>query len=137
MLEEKKPKNVPLTRDQQHKIRALIRTWKTKFTWKRLVDAASTELKIDISRQSLQGYDAIKHDYDAKKAEYRGVTPEIANRVTMSDIKAQEKIEKLEAELKIKNETIDKQLVLIRTMLANANEITNYDVQNIMAPRRD
>jgi hypothetical protein len=135
--DSKKQNNIPLTRDEQHKIRALIRTWKTKFTWDLLVDAVLSELEIKISRQSLQGYKGIKDDYDCKKAEFRGVTPEIAKRVTMSDVDQLEKIERLEAEVKIKNEIIEKQLVLIKVMLANASEIPNYDISNITKPRND
>lgn len=133
----KKHKNVPLTRSEQHKILALIRTWKTKFTWELLVKAIFSELEIETTRQTLQGYEGIKKEYDNKKAQFRGVTPEIVKRVTMSDVEQLKKIERLEVELAIKDETIEKQLVYIRTMLANANEIPNYDISNITKPRND
>lgn len=136
----KKHTNVPLTRDEQDKIRALIRTWKTKFTWDLLVDAALSKLEITISRQALSSrtlYKAINDDYHAKKAEFRGVTPEITKRVTMSDVKQLEKIDELEAEIMIKKEIIEKQLVFIKNMLANASEIPNYAISNITKPRND
>lgn len=138
--ESKKTNNVPLTRNEQHKIRALIRAWKTKFTWDLLVEKAFSQLKIDISRQSLSSptvYKAINDDYHAKKGELRGVTPEIVKRITMSDVDMLEEIEQLKAELKIKDEQIEKQLALIKRMLANAQEIPNYDLSNIMKPRND
>ncbi len=138
--DSKKQKNVPLTRDEQHEIRAMIRTWKTKFTWDLLVVKVFSQLKIDITRQSLSSptvYKAINDDYHAKKAELRGVTPEIAKRVTMSDVELLKKIEQLEAVIAVKNDTIAKQYVYIRTMMANAEEIPNYDHSNILKPRRD
>ena len=138
--DSKEQKNVPLTRDEQHQIRALIRTWKTKFTWDLLVDAVLSKLEIKISRQALSSatlYKAINEEYHAKKAEFRGVTPEIVKRVTMSDIQQLEKIERLEATIEIKDETIEKQLVFIKIMLANAQEIPNYDISNITKPRND
>jgi hypothetical protein len=133
----KRHKNVPLTRSEQHKIRALIRQWKTKFGWELLVKAINSELDIEITRQSLQGYTSIKDEYNDKKAQFRGVTPEITKRVTMSDVEQLKKIEQLKAELAIKNEIIEKQLVYIKTMLANAIEIPNYDISNITKPRND
>jgi len=135
--DSKKRKNVPFTRSEQHKIRALIRPWKTKFSWELLVKAIFSELEIVTTRQTLQGYKGIKAEYDDKKAEFRGVTPEIVKRVTMSDVEQLKKIERLGAELAIKDEIIEKQLVYIRTMLANANEISNYDISNITKPRND
>lgn len=133
----KKQNNVPLTRDEQHKIRALIKTWKTKFTWDLLVDAIKSNLEITTTRQTLPTYRAIKKEYGDKKAEFRGVTPEIAKRVTMSDVEQLKKIERLDAEILIKNEIIEKQLVLLRTMMANASEIPNYDISNLLKPRND
>lgn len=135
--DSKRHKNVPLTRSEQHKIRALIRQWKTKFGWELLVKAINSELDIEITRQSLQGYTSIKDEYNDKKAQFRGVTPEITKRVTMSDVEQLKKIEQLKAELAIKNEIIEKQLVYIKTMLANAIEIPNYDISNITKPRND
>ncbi|NQY63161.1 MAG: hypothetical protein HRT38_05415 [Alteromonadaceae bacterium] len=142
MSEEKSKEqnNVPLTRDEQHDVRAIINTWKKKLTWDLLVDKILSQLKIKISRQSLSNpkvYKAINDDYHAKKAELRGITPEIAKRVTMSDVAMLEKIERLEAKVKIKDDTIEKQLVLIKVMLANASEIPNYDITNITKPRND
>jgi len=142
MLEKstEKATNISLTRDEQHKIRALIRTWKTRFTWDLLVDAALSELEIKISRQSLSSptsYKAINDDYHAKKTELRGVTPEIVKKITMSDVDLTKKIAQLSALAKIKDEQIEKQMALIKRMLANAQEIPNYDLPNIMKPRND
>lgn len=132
-----KPSNIALDSNQQRKIRTLIRVWSTKFNWKLLVDAIKDDLGITISRQSLNTYDGIKNEYDAKKAEFRGVTPDIAKRVTMSDVNKEKKIEQLEAELKIKQEDIDRQLCLVRRMLANALELPNCSVDDLLKERND
>lgn len=137
-----KTNNIPLTRKEQHKIRALIRSWKTNFTWELLVKAVLSELEIKISRQALssKSYIAINEEYHDKKDELRGITPEIVKniiRIKMSDVDLIEKIERLEAEVEIKDEQIEKQFALIQRMLANALEIPNYDVPNLIKPRND
>lgn len=138
--ESKKQNNEPLTRNEQHKIRALIRVWKTKFTWDLLVAAALSKLKIKISRQALSSatlYKAINDEYHKKKAALRGVTAEVTKIITMSDVDLAEKVEEQNALIQIKDEQIEKQLALIKRMLANAQEIPNYDLSNLMKPRND
>jgi phage terminase large subunit GpA-like protein len=134
----KKATNIPLTRDEQHEIRALIRTWKKKFTWDLLVEAALSEKEIEITRQALSNrkkYKTINNDYHDKKAELRGVTPKIVKTITMSGVALSEKVDQLNALVDIKNEQIEKQFAIILRMLANAQEIPNYDLPNIMKPQ--
>ncbi len=134
---QKKARNIPLTRNEQHKIQALIRSWKTKFTWDLLVEKIQSKLGISTTRQTLPTYGTIDKEYHKKKAELRGITPEITKKITMSDVDLAEKVDELNELIEIKDETIEKQLAYIKTILANANEIPNYDISNLVKPRND
>lgn len=132
-----KQSNTPLTSKQIRQIKVLINQWTSKFGWKELVNACKSQLGITISRVSLSGYDSIKNAYDVKKAEFRGVTPEITKRITMSKINQLQRADKLQAENDVLKETIDKQHAMIRRMLANAQSIPNIDLNDLMKIRND
>jgi hypothetical protein len=132
-----KPSNTPLTSKQQRQIKTLIQGWTTKFGWAELVSAIKSKLEIEISRQSLNGYVGIKKAYTDKKAEFRGVTPDIVKRITMSDVDLLASNEKLKKELKSKEETIELQLAMIRRILANAQSIPNINLNDLMRVRND
>jgi hypothetical protein len=127
--------NLSLSSKQQRQVETLIRSWSTKLTWDLLITAIKNDLGIKISRQSLHTYGGIKNEYDTAKVRLRGLSPELVHKIMQSDVKPAKRVEKLEAENSVMKETIDRQLAFINTMLANANDIPNLDLQALVKPR--
>lgn len=99
---------------QIRKIETLIESWVGKLTWELLVEKIKSELDISITRQSLTTYKSIHTAYKHKKQELRGKgTPELIE-FTKADIDAFERIQNLEAEVKVLQRQIDSQLAFIK-----------------------
>ncbi len=122
---------------QQRKVEVFIRCWTTKLTWEKLTEALAADLNIKISRQSLQSYLGIKKEFDNKKAELRGVSPDIVRHIKQSDVQLVERVNRLKNENAILQEACDKQLALIKRIFANASEIPNLDLNQLAKPRSD
>jgi hypothetical protein len=127
--------NLSLSSKQQRKIEALVRGWSTKLTWDLLIKAIKNDFDIKISRQSLHTYRGIKNEYDTAKARLRGASPELVHKITQSDIQMTERVKRLEAEKAVMQNHIDQQLALIERMIANANDLPNIDVHDLVKPR--
>lgn len=127
--------NLSLNSKQQRQIETLICVWSTKLTWNLLTKAIETDLGIKISRQSLHTYTGIKNEFDKKKAELRGASPDILMRITQSDIQLVDRVNRLEKENGLLKEVVDRQLAMIKRILANANEIPNLDINVLVQPR--
>jgi hypothetical protein len=124
-----------ISAQEQRRIELLIASWKGKLTWHLLVQAIELELGIKTTRQTLCTYAGIYAKYSKRKAALRGVSPDIARRVTLSDINAHDRIERLETEVKELNQTVAEQLRVIERMLANAAAIPNVDLGGLLKPR--
>ncbi|ASG03218.1 hypothetical protein [Vibrio anguillarum] len=99
-----------LDTEQQISIQALIRSWEGKLTWDLLVTKIESSLGIATTRQTLDKYANIKHEYKEKKCLLRGKPISTANTEIVSylekDIDLAEKIIQLEAELKVAKDEI-------------------------------
>lgn len=127
--------NLSLSSKQQRQIEALIRSWSTKLTWDLLIKATKNDLEIKISRQSLHTYGGIKNEYDNAKVRLRGASPELVHKITQSDVQMAERVKRLEAEKTVMQKHLDQQLALIERMIANANELPNIDVHDLVKAR--
>ncbi len=105
-----------LTTAQIRKIKVLIATWRTTFTWKLLVERIQTDLDITTTRQTLNTYSSIKAAYDSKKQELRGKTSKEFVKFVKSDQDAFDQIEKLKAEKEVLAQKADKQLAFIKEL---------------------
>lgn len=132
-----KYKNKALEHNQINKIKVLIRSWNHKLTWEKLIASINTDLGIEISRQALSSYDGIKKEYKNRKNVLRGAPLNLTSSASKSEVDLQKRIERLEAEIEVKNESIEKQLAMIKDMLANAQEIPNYNINDLVRPRND
>ena len=121
-----------LTSKQQRAIEALIRGWSTKLTWERLAQAVHDELNITTTRQTLHTYTGIRNEYDHKKSELRGASPQILKQITQKDVTLAEQVKKLTAENAVQKRQINEQLQLIERILANAQNIPNVDVNALV-----
>ncbi len=121
-----------LTSKQQRAIEALIRGWSTKLTWERLAQAVHDELSIQTTRQTLHTYTGIRNEYDHKKSELRGASPQILKQITQKDVTLAEQVKKLTAENAVQKRQINEQLQLIERILANAQNIPNVDVNALV-----
>ena len=99
-----------LDTDQQISIQALIRSWEGKLTWDLLVTKIESSLGITSTRQTLDKYANIKHEYKKKKRLVRGRPISTADTELVSylekDIDLAEKVLQLEAELKVAKDEI-------------------------------
>lgn len=127
--------DLALSSKQQRQIETLIRCWSTKFTWGLLTKAIKTDLGVKISRQSLCTYKGIKNEYDTAKSRLSGASPEVMHKITQSDVKLAERVEKLEVENTLLQEKLDHQLAFIDTLLSNANDIPNINLKALIKPR--
>ncbi|PSV99566.1 hypothetical protein [Photobacterium lipolyticum] len=126
-----------LTSKQQRDIEKLIRKWRSKLTWTLLVEAVRAELGINTTRQTLCTYTAIKNEYDLKKNELRGATSAIIQNITKSDIELAKQVEDLKAEVAVLDRQNSEQLRMIERIFANAADIPNLDLNQLVKPRSE
>ena len=124
-----------ITTQDQRCIERLIANWKGKLSWKLLTKAVELQLGIKTTRQTLCTYTGIYTKYKKRKADLRGVTPEVVSRITRSDVAAQERIARLERDVRDLEEKNAEQLRLIDRMFANALSIPNLDLRELIKKR--
>lgn len=94
-----------LETEQQISIQALIRSWQGRLTWDFLVTKIESSLGIATTRQTLDKYANIKHEYNQKKQVLRGKPVSAENTKLISylrkDVDLAEKVIRLEAELAV------------------------------------
>ncbi|MBB1462126.1 MULTISPECIES: hypothetical protein [Vibrio] len=109
-----------LETDQQISIQALIRSWEGKLTWDLLVTKVESSLGIATTRQTLDKYANIKHEYKQKKQALRGkpVSPENKELLTylQKDVDLAEKVIQLEAQLTVAQSEIGKLQAFIQKL---------------------
>ena len=127
--------DLSLNSKQQRQIEKLIRNWSTKFTWKLLTTALKVDLGIEISRQSLCTYKGIKNEYDTAKNRLNGASSPARYKISQSDVRLVERVEKLEVENALLTEKLGYQYDYIKTLLSNANEMPHIDLNALTKPR--
>ncbi|MCB5461543.1 hypothetical protein BCT70_010160 [Vibrio lentus] len=109
-----------LETDQQISIQALIRSWEGKLTWDLLVTKVESSLGIATTRQTLDKYANIKHEYKQKKQVLRGkpVSPENKELLAylQKDVDLAEKVIQLEAQLTVAQSEIGKLQAFIQKL---------------------
>lgn len=127
--------NPSLSAKQQRSIEALIRKWSTKLSWALLVKSIELEFGIVTTRQTLSTYNGIKNEFDTKKQELRGASPEITKVITLGDIELHKRLNDYKAKNEVLEKQVAKQLRLIETIFANASEIPNIDLNELIKAR--
>ncbi len=101
-----------LETEQQISIQAVIRSWEGKLTWDLLVTKIESSLGIATTRQTLDKYANIKHEYNHKKQVLRGKSVSSENKELISylqkDVDLAAKVIQLEAKLAVANSEIGK-----------------------------
>lgn len=119
----------------QNKIERLIKNWKGKLTWDLLTKAIELELGLGTTRQTLCSYTSIATAFRNKKAELRGATPEFHAKMTASDVELVKRNESLTNEIELLKQKNHEQLRMIERMLANASDIPNIDLNELIKRR--
>ena len=109
-----------LETDQQISIQALIRSWEGKLTWDLLVTKIESSLGIATTRQTLDKYSNIKHEYQKQKQVLRGKPVSSDNKELLSylqkDVELAEKVIQLEAQLAVAHSEIGKLQAFIQKL---------------------
>lgn len=126
-----------ITAHDQRRIEKLVSNWKGKLSWQLLVQSIELNLGIKTTRQTLYTYAGIYAKYQQRKADLRGITPDLVSSIILSDVRAQERIERLEQVVKDLETKNAQQLRLIERMLANATAIPNLDLRDLVKERTE
>ncbi|MEZ9202779.1 hypothetical protein AB4151_10295 [Vibrio splendidus] len=122
-----------LETEQQISIQALIRSWEGKLTWDLLVTKIESILDIVTTRQTLDKYANIKHEYQQKKQVLRGKPVSSDNEELLSylqkDVELAEKVIQLEAQLAVAQSEIGKLQAFIQKLSSIAK--TNPSVMDV------
>lgn len=122
-----------LETEQQISIQAVIRSWQGKLTWDLLVTKIESSLGIATTRQTLDKYANIKHEYNQKKQVLKGKPVSSENKELISylqkDVDLAEKVIKLEAQLAVAHSEIGKLQAFIQK-LSNIGK-TNPSVMDV------
>lgn len=122
-----------LETEQQISIQAVIRSWQGKLTWDLLVTKIESSLGIVTTRQTLDKYANIKHEYNQKKQVLKGKPVSSENKELISylqkDVDLAEKVIKLEAQLEVAHSEIGKLQAFIQK-LSNIGK-TNPSVMDV------
>jgi hypothetical protein len=109
-----------LETEQQISIQALIRSWEGKLTWDLLVTKIESSLGITTTRQTLDKYANIKHEYQKQKQVLRGKPVSSDNKELLSylqkDVELAEKVIQLEAQLAVAHSEIGKLQAFIQKL---------------------
>ncbi|WP_026973565.1 hypothetical protein [Aliagarivorans marinus] len=109
-----------LETEQQISIQALIRSWEGKLTWDLLVTKIESSLGVSTTRQTLDKYANIKHEYQQQKQVLRGKPVSSDNRELLSylqkDVELAEKVIQLEAQLAVAHSEIGKLQAFIQKL---------------------
>lgn len=124
-----------ISAQQQRKIEVMLTKWSGKLTWDALVARVDLELGLKTTRQTLCTYTGISACYKNRKAQLRGATPALYTKITASEVKLVERIERLEAEVAVLEKNNAEQLRMIERMLANAKSIPNLDLRALIQKR--
>ena len=109
-----------LETEQQISIQALTRSWEGKLTWDFSVTKIESSLGIATTRQTLDKYANIKHEYKQKKQVLRGkpVSPDNKELISylQKDVELAQKVIQLEAQLAVASSEIGKLQAFIQKL---------------------
>ncbi|MCF7354708.1 MULTISPECIES: hypothetical protein [Vibrio] len=109
-----------LETEQQISIQALILSWEGKLTWDLLVTKIESSLGIATTRQTLDKYANIKHEYKQKKQVLRGKPVSPKNEELLAylqkDVDLAEKVVQLEAQLAVAQSEVGKLQAFIQKL---------------------
>lgn len=109
-----------LETEQQISIQALIRSWEGKLTWDLLVTKIESSLGITTTRQTLDKYANIKHEYKQKKQVLRSIPVSSENKELIAylqqDVDLAQKVIQLEAQLAVAKSEIGKLQAFIQKL---------------------
>ncbi|MDU0111750.1 hypothetical protein RT723_01735 [Psychrosphaera aquimarina] len=117
------PAKQKVTVETQFSIERIIRLWEGKFTWAALIKAVEIELGLKVTRQTLEDYKGIYTAYKQKKEMLRGVDPKFDRSIVSSDVKLKNRLDKLLAEIELKDQIINEQKRFLQRLMQNAAEI--------------
>ena len=126
-----------ISSSMQKKIEKLIHKWEGKLTWDLLTKSVELELGLKTTRQTLCTYTGIDTAFKNKKSTLRGATPALYKKMTSSEVDLIKRIESKEEEIKFLNQKNNEQLRMIERMLANASEIPNIDLNDLVKRRSE
>ena len=117
------PAKAKITNETQFNIERMILLWEGKLTWKNLTQKISIDLGIQVSRQTLESYNGIYQAYKHKKCSKNTQDHHFKKGIIKADVDLLKRIKKLEAEIELKNKTINEQKRFLQRVLQNATEI--------------
>ena len=112
-----------VTEEIQFNIERMIRLWEGKMTWAALIKAVEIEFGLKVTRQTLEDYKGIYTAYKQKKELLRGVDPKFDRSIVKSDVKLKNRLDKLQAEIELKDQIINEQKRFLQRIMQNAAEI--------------
>lgn len=119
--------------EQQISIQALIRGWEGKLTWDFLVTKIESSLGFATTRQTLDKYANIKHEYKQKKLVLRAkpVSPDNKELISylQKDVELAQKVIQLEAQLAVASSEIGKLQAFIQKLSSIGK--TNPNVMDV------
>ena len=124
-----------ISSSMQKKIEKLIHKWEGKLTWELLTKRVELELGLNTTRQTLCTYTGIDTAFKNKKSVLRGATPALYKKMTASEVDLLKRIEAKEQEIKLLNHKNNEQLRMIERMLANASELPNINLYDLVKRR--
>ncbi len=124
-----------ISNQQQQSIEIILTNWSGKLTWEALVTKVNLDLGIITTRQTLYSYAGIRKCYTTQKERLRNISPVILTKITASDVTLAQRIEHLEAEIKVLKRNNAEQLRMIERILANASNIPNLDLSALIQKR--
>ena len=117
------PAKPKITEDIQFKIERILRLWEGKLTWDLLTQRVQIELGLKVTRQTLEDYDGIYSAYKQRKHLVRSESSRDVLKKLKSQSELSSTIEKLKAEIELKDKTINEQKRFLQRILQNAAEI--------------
>lgn len=122
-----------LETEQQISIQALIRSWEGKLTWDLLVTKIESNLGISTTRQTLDKYANIKHEYKQKKQILRNKPVSGENQELISylqkDVDLVERVLQLETQLSVAHSEIGRLHAFIQKLSSISK--TNPSVMDV------
>lgn len=122
-----------LSKKRIQKICELILTWESKLTWARLVARIEKDMNLKVSRQTLNGYFAIKNEYQIRKQQLRDgqVGTRVIGQIKQSERELLEKIEAQQRKIELLERQLEQQLDQLKTFILNVRHIPGVDLSTL------
>lgn len=122
-----------LSQKNIYRICELIISWEGKLTWSRLVSKIAKNLNIRVSRQTLNGYFAIKKEFDVRKQQIRDGNENyrVMTNKNLSERDMLLKIDNQQRKIESLERQVNKQLDQLKTFIFNVRNIPNIDIADL------